>query len=132
MNPVGDVNGKETNEHNQSTFTTQMSSEQVMAWQAQVLEMTSSQIARLQNLISVQAFLLQGYIDGARIKCQEDPSLLPIPKRSLEIISAIQAQASEVVAPRSMESMNVDINKVSSNQESCQCCQFYGVPCLQN
>jgi len=46
-----DVKGKNTSDQSQQlTSTTQLSSEQVIAWQAQILEMVADQIARLQNL----------------------------------------------------------------------------------
>ena len=60
------------------TSTTQLSSEEMIAWQSQILEMAADQMARLRNLLTVQALLLQGVIEEAYIKCQEDPAMLPL------------------------------------------------------
>jgi len=40
--------------------------------------MATDQMARLQNLLIVQALLLQGDIEEAYTKCQEDPAMLPL------------------------------------------------------
>jgi len=46
-----DVKGINTSHQSQQMpSTTQLSSEQVIAWQAQILEMAADQMARLQNL----------------------------------------------------------------------------------
>ena len=65
-----DVKGINTSDQSQQIpSTTQLSSEQVIAWQAQILEMAADQMARLQKLLMVQAILLQGEIQQAYIKC---------------------------------------------------------------
>jgi len=49
-----DVKGKNTSDQSQPmTSTTQLSSEQVIAWQAQILEMAADHMARLQKLLIV-------------------------------------------------------------------------------
>ena len=60
------------------TSATQLSSEETIAWQSQILEMTAGHMARLQKLLIVQSLLLQCDIEEAYIKCQEDPTMLPL------------------------------------------------------
>jgi len=65
-----DVKGKKTYHYSQQMpSTTQLSSEQVIAWQAHILEMAAHHMARLQKLLIVQSLLLQGDIEEAYIKC---------------------------------------------------------------
>ena len=74
IDPSGDINGKNIGDQSQPmTSATQLSSEEMIAWQSQILEM-----ARLQNLLTVQSLLLQGDIEEAYTKCQEDPTMLPL------------------------------------------------------
>ena len=48
VDPRGDVRGKNTSDWSQQTAsTTQLSTEQMIAWQAQILEMAADQMARL-------------------------------------------------------------------------------------
>jgi len=74
-----DVKGKNTSDQSQQmTYTIQLSSERMIVWQAQILEMAADQMARLQNLLTVQSSLLQGDIKEAYIKSQEDIAMLPL------------------------------------------------------
>jgi len=74
-----DVKGKNTSDQSQQMpSTTQLSSEQVIAWQAQILEMAADRMARLQKLLIIQSLLLQGDTEEAYIKCQKDPTMLPL------------------------------------------------------
>jgi hypothetical protein len=56
----------------------------MIAWHAQILEMVANQMARLQNILSVQALLLKGDIEGARIRSQEDLAMLSLSPMSKE------------------------------------------------
>jgi hypothetical protein len=56
----------------------------MIAWHAQILEMVADQMARLQNILLVQALLLQGDIEGARIRSQEDLAMLSLSPMSEE------------------------------------------------
>jgi len=48
IDPRGDINGKNTSDQSQQMpSTTQLSSEQVIAWQAHILEMTADHVTRL-------------------------------------------------------------------------------------
>jgi len=54
-----DVKGINTSHQSQQMpSTTQLSSEQLIAWQTQILEIADDQMAKLQNLLIVQALLL--------------------------------------------------------------------------
>ena len=79
IDPRGVINGKNTSDQSQQMpFVTRLSSEQMIVWQAQILEMAADQMARLQNLLTVQSSLLQGDIKEAYIKSQEDLAMLPL------------------------------------------------------
>jgi len=96
-----DVKGINTSDQSQQIpSTTQLSSAQVIAWQAQILEMAADQMARLQKLLMVQAILLQGEIEEAYIKCQEDPTMLPLSLMNEEKPLSTQDQVQSGVGPQ--------------------------------
>jgi len=155
-----DIKGKKTsNQSQQMPCTTQLSSEQVIAWQAQILEMAADHMTRLQNLMTVQALLLQGGIEEAYIKCQEDPTMLPLslvnkekplftqdqvlsgvgPQKDSQLplektVTKTQEEAIKrqvVEAWKNMKAKNDGINEALGIQEPCNCCRYYGLPCCQ-
>lgn len=143
----------------QTTSTTTMSEEQMIAWKAQVLEMTDVQMTKRQNLLSVQASLLQGDIEEALAKCQEDPAMLPSSLTNKLKSTSLQNHSTGGVEPqkdsqfssgkptirfeegsmeRQVEEVKKNLQLRESNQdealrilEQCQCCRHYGLPCLQ-
>ena len=156
-----DVKGINTSHQSQQMpSTTQLSSEQLIAWQTQILEMAADQMARLQNLLTVQALLLQGDIEEAYIKCQEDPAMPPLfpinkekpmytldqalcgvePQKDSQLPSektmtktqegAMKRQVVE--AWKNMKAKKDGINEAFGIQEPCDCCRYYGLPCIQN
>jgi len=156
-----DVNEINTSDQSQQmTSATHLSSEEMIAWQSQILEMATDQMARLQNLLIVQALLLQGDIKGAYIKCQEDPAMPPLSPMNKEKLLSTSNQAQSGVEPqkdsqlpleknmtetleeamkqqvveawRNMKAMKDGTNEALGIQEPCNCCRYYGLPCIQN
>jgi len=82
------------------TSATQLSSEEMIAWQAQILEMAADHMARLQKLLIVQSLLLQGDIKEAYINYQEDPTMLPLSLMNKEKPLFTQDQVLSGVEPQ--------------------------------
>jgi len=151
-----DVKGINTRHQNQQmTSATQLSSEEMIAWQSQILEMAANQMARLQNLLTVQALVLQGDIEETYIKCQEDPTMLPLSLVNKEkpwftqdqVLSRVgpqndsqlyleknmtetqeEAMKRQVVeAWKNMKAKKDGINEAIGIQEPCDCCRYYGL-----
>ena len=96
-----DVKGINTSDQSQQMpSTTQLNSEQVIAWQAQILEMAADHMARLQDLLIAQSLLLQGDIKGAYIKCQEDPAMIPLSLVNKEKLLSTSDQVLSGVGPQ--------------------------------
>jgi len=96
-----DIKGINTSEQSQQMpSTTQLSSEQVIAWQVQILEMAADHMARLQKLLILQSLLLQGDIEEAYIECQEDPTMLPLSPINKEKPLFTQNQVPSGVGPQ--------------------------------
>ena len=154
-----DVKGINTSDQSQQMpSTTQLNSEQVIAWQAQILEMAADHMARLQDLLIAQSLLLQGDIKGAYIKCQEDPAMIPLSLVNKEKLLSTSDQVLSGVGPqkdsqlhleknmtetreeamkrqvveawKNMKAKKDGINEALGIQESCNCCRYYGLPCL--
>jgi len=122
--------------------------------------MAADQMARLQNLLTLQALHLQGDIEEAYIKCQEDPTMLPLSLVNKEkplftqdqLLSGVgpqkdsrlyleknmtetqeEAMKRQVVkAWKNMKAKKDCINEALGIQEPCNCYRYYGLPCLQN
>jgi len=122
--------------------------------------MAADQMVRLQNLLIVQALLLQVDIKGAYIKCQEDPAMPPLSPMNKEKPLSRQDQVLSGVEPRKvsqlpsektmtetqegemkrlvieawrkMEARKDGINEALGIKEPCHCCRHYGLPCIQN
>ena len=62
--------------------------------------MTVDHMARLQKLLIVQALLLQGEIEEAYIKCQEDPTMLRLSLMNEEKPLFTQDQVLSGVGPQ--------------------------------
>jgi len=116
-------------------------------------------MARLQNLSTVQALVLQGDIEEAYIKCQEDLAMLPLsPMNKEKLLSTLdqvlsgvgrqkdsqlplekamtktqgEAMKRQIVEVwRNMKAKKDNINEALGIQEPCNCCRYYGLPCLQ-
>lgn len=160
-NSIDGVNRKDANDRSQQTTSaTPMSNEQMKAWQAHILEMTRVQTTKLQNLLSVQTLLLQGDIEGAILKCQEDPSMFPssstVKHKSSTMqdlkISGVESQADiqfhlgkstnetregRMKMPvaetgKNLQSNEGNLNEALGIREPCHCCRHYGLSCLQN
>jgi len=106
-----DVKGINTcDQSQQMPSTTQLSSEQVIAWHAQILEMAADHMARLQNLSIVQALLLQGDIKEAYIKCHEDPTMLPLSPMNKEKPMYTSDQVLSGVGPQNDSQLHLEEN----------------------
>ena len=159
IDPSGDINGKNIGDQSQPmTSATQLSSEEMIGWQSQILEMAADHMARLQKLLILQSLLLQGDIEEAYTKCQEDPTMLPLSLVNKEKPLSMQDQVLSGVGPpkdsqlyleknmtetqegamkrqvleawKNMKAKKDGINEALGIQESCNCCRYYGLPCL--
>ena len=117
-----DIKGKNTSDQSQQmTSATQLSSEETIAWQSKILEMTADHMARLQKLLIVQALLLQGDIEEAYIKCQEDLAMLPLSLVNKEKPLFTQYQVLSGVGPQKDSATfreDHDQNSGRSNEET--------------
>jgi len=110
--------------------------------------------------LTVQALVLQGDIEETYIKCQEDPTMLPLSPVNKEkplftqdqVLSGVEPQKDSqlpsektmtktqegamkrqvIEAWRNMKAMKYGINEALGIQEPCHCCRHYGLPCIEN
>jgi len=80
--------------------------------------MAGDQMARFQNLLTVQALLLQGAIEETYIKCQEDPAMLPLSLVNKEKPLFIQDSVLSQVKPQKDSQLYLKKNMTETREEA--------------